>query len=459
MLGRQSIFTRAGLFYLASLNRVLGYPNRDLQKGDVFGMSSIDQFTRPLEYLSPLERHLGEMTRKWADKHVMPFRRSFEEDWKDHHIIEPAFRNLMAELGLQRMLFPEDVGGWGVGHSGFLSLGAFRLFEEVARADSGMAVAFGVTFWPLLMICVEPHVNMRLCREFAPMFMKTDKVVFAANAMTEPQGGADIENMDLLGGSTIETTAVLDGDEWVINGHKLWPTNSGGVADLFGVVATTKKGSSNPDDFAFIFVPASTPGCTQGGPYEKAGMAADKNGDIWFENVRVPSWYRPHGPGEDLKYFKEVISFGNMGSTAFVSGVMLNCYEIMYEFFSEKTYGGRPLKEHDAVAAALADFVTDLEVIRISGYQLARMLDRPDLYGERWSEEIIAKGRAIKYFACDRAVEDIGRIMSLMEVYGIEREWDIEKHWRDIKMCQLWMGGKQLCQMEVARHFFDCDTL
>lgn len=422
-------------------------------------MRTIDDFTRPVDYLAPVDRHLGEILRGWADREVMPFRREFDEDWEEHRLIEPAFRSLMGGLGLQRMLFPEDLGGWGFGHSGYLGTVACRAFEEIARADSGMAVAFGVVFWPLLMICSEPHVNRRLCEEFAPMFCESSDPKFAANAMTEPQGGADIENMEVVGGSTIQTTAVLDGDEWVINGHKLWPTNSGGVADLFGVVATTSPGSRDLDDFAFIFVPADTPGCTQGGAYQKAGMAADKNGDIWFDNCRVPSWYRACGPGEDAKYFKEVISFGNLGSTAFVSGVLLNVFEILSRFCEGKTYRGRPLKENDDVAGVLADLAAETEVVRVLAYQLARMIDRPDLYGERWSDEIVAKGRAYKYFACDRGVEALKKAMNLMGVYGSDRLWDLEKHWRDLKIVQLWMGGKQLCQMEVARWFYGCETL
>ena len=422
-------------------------------------MSQIDKITRPLEYLSPLDEMLGNLIRRWAEQEVMPLRRGFDEDWQEHRLIEPAYDKLMGELGLQRLLFPEEVGGWGLGHSGYLGTGTMRIFEEVARADSGMAVAFGVTFWPLIMICNEPHVNMRLCREFAPLFCNTDKARFAANAMTEPQGGADIENLDLLGGSTITCTAEQDNDQWVINGHKLWPTNSGGVADLFGVVCTTKQGSTDPVDFAFIFVPADTPGVTQGGPYEKAGMAADKNSDVWFEDVRVPVWYRACGPGDDFTYFKEVISLGNLGSIAFVSGVMLNVYEILREFADAMTLGNRALKEHDAVAGELADFVSNVEVIRVLGYQYARMLDRPDLYRPRWSEEVVVKGRAFKYFACDRALSCLGRAMNLMEAHGTDRDWDVEKHWRDLKVIQLWMGGKQLCQMETARWFFQCETL
>ena len=421
--------------------------------------TGIDAVTRPREYLSPLDEVLGKMTRDWAERCVMPYRRDFDEDWEDHRLIEPAFRVLMGEMGLQRVLFPEDLGGWGLGHSDYLGTAAFRMFEEVARADSGMAVAFGVTFWPLLMICAEPHVNRRLCEELAPRFCRTCDPVFAANAMTEPQGGADIENLDLLGGATLNTTARRDGDEWVINGHKLWPTNSGGVGHLFGVVCTTKRGSADPEDFAFIFVPADTPGVTQGGPYEKAGMAADKNGDIWFEDVRVPLWYRACGPGADREAFSEVISFGNLGSLAFVSGVMLDVYQRLRHFVDTSAYGGRPLKEHDAVAAVLADFARDMEIIRIVGYQYARMLDRPSLYAPRGSAEMIAKGRAYKYDACDRAIARLGDAMDLMENWGTDRRWDVEKHWRDLKIIQLWMGGKQLCQMEVARWFFGCETL
>jgi alkylation response protein AidB-like acyl-CoA dehydrogenase len=414
-------------------------------------MKTIDDFTRPLEYISAFDGVLGPIIRKWADEEVMPHRRRFDEDWREHRLIEPAFDKLMGELGLQRLLFPEDLGGLGFGRSKELGVAAFRIFEEVARADSAMAVAFGVVFWPLLMICREPHVNRRLCERFAPLFCDTTKAVFAANAMTEPQGGADIENLDLLGGSTIRTRAELDGDEWVINGHKLWPTNSGGVADLFGVVCSTNPGSTDPRDLAFIFVPADTKGVTQGGPYQKAGMAADKNGDIWFEDVRVPAWYRAQGPGDDAKYFKEIVSFGLLGSLAFTSGVLLNTYEILGELAETVSYRGRPLKENDDIAGQLASLVTDIEVIRITGYQYARMLDRPQLYGAPWSEELLAKGRCYKAFACDRGVEALGQAMELLGAIGSDRASDIEKHWRDFKIVQLWMGGKQLCQMEAAR--------
>ncbi len=91
----------------------------------------------------------------------------------------------------------------------------------------------------------------------------------------------------------------------------------GSIKAVRGCLQHQPPGSTDLKDFAFIFVPAETPGVTQGGPYQKAGMAADKNGDIWFEDVRVPVYYRACGPGDDYLYFKEVISFGKYGQYLF----------------------------------------------------------------------------------------------------------------------------------------------
>ncbi len=422
-------------------------------------MRTIDEFTRPVEYISPMDDLLGSIFREWVENDVMPHRRRFDEDWDKHHLIHPPFKKLLGEYGLQRMLFPEDLGGWGLGTSNYLYVAAYCMFEEIARADSGMAMAFGVVYWPLLFVAIEPHVNRRLLEEFAPMFCETNDATFAALCMTEPHGGADIENVEIVKGSTIKTTAVQDGDEWVINGHKLWPSNTGGLAKLMAVVCTTNPGSDDPRDIAVIYVKGDMPGVTQGPPYEKAGMSTDMNGDIWFENVRVPLWYRAIGPGDDAKYFGEILSTGNMGIIAWISGAMINIYERLYEYTSKKLHNGRPLKENDAVAGLLADFAAHIEVIRIIGFQCARMCDRHDLYGPLWDPGLVARMRAQRYFAMDRCVDITGKVMNLMEAYGADRYWDVEKHWRDLKMLQMVIGSKQLCQMEVARWFFECETL
>lgn len=424
-------------------------------------MQHFDEFSLPLEQVSPMEKHIRRVLRAWADNDCIPFRRRYDEDWKEHKLIEPAFQKLMVDLGFQKALFPEELGGWGIGHSDYVFRILYAMSEEVGRADTAIAVAFLVTLWPLTTILVEPHVNWRLAREFAPWYVDAKHPVFSALTMTEPQGGADIENMGLLGGKTLRTTARLEGDEWVVNGHKLWPTNSAGVSKLFGVPCSTRPGSSDKNDFAIIFVPTDRPGVSEGNPYEKAGMAADKNSDIWFDNVRVPVWYRAHGPGLDAQTFAEIIPWGQVASIGFMTGAMLNLYERLSEFVSTRTYRNRPLKENDAVAGVIGRIAGDIDICRIVGYESACIGDRRNkAYGKPiHDEEVIAKIRNIKDFVSDRTVENFGRAMDVLGAYGADRDWDIEKHWRDVKIIQLWMGGKQLCQMEAARYYFNCTSI
>jgi len=424
-------------------------------------MKSFDEFSRPTDRISPMEKPLRKVIRKWAEEEVMPYRREFDEDWKEHRLIEPAMKKLCVDLGIQRVLFPSELGGMGAGASDSLAALVFAISEEMARADSALALANICSLWPLCTFLLKPDINMRLARELAPMFCRTDKLCICCQAMTEPQGGSDIENMDLLHGRTIQTTAVLEGSEWVIHGHKLWPTNSGGAAHLFGVPCTTRPGSDDPADFAYIMVPAHFKGVKQSGPYQKAGMAADKNGDIWFDNVRVPDFYRVQGPGKDAEVFKGLVTIGLLGSVAFAMGAMINVYELLYDFVTENTAGSRPMKENDAVAGIIGKIAGDIDICRIVSYELLRMIDSRGRVGGRplHSAETLAKARNIKAFVCDQMVADIGKAMDVLGIYGSDRVYDVEKHWRDVKMIQLWLGGKQLCQAEAARYFFNCETL
>ena len=330
--------------------------------------------------------------------------------------------------------------------------------EECARIDSGFAVAVLCSIWPMCPILFNPHRNMELINEFGPRFCGSELYV-GCNAMTEPSSGADIENVDILKGKTIQTTARLDGDEWVINGYKIWPTNSGDVGNLYGVVCTTRKGSTDLDDFAYIYVPSNSLGITMGKAYQKAGMAADMNTDIWFEDVRVPRRYRAHGPGDDLKYFKEMITYGNIGTAAMALGVMKSVYEIIKKWTTERIIADKPLKEHSMVAASLSDIAMQIEATSAWLYVYAREADRPEIYGiYPWEDTLVHKTRGLSTFAC-RAVEKVcSTAMDYMGSYGYSREFDLEKHWRDSRMLGLWMGGLGLKQMENARYWYELET-
>jgi len=420
-------------------------------------MRTIDDFTVPKEYISPENKYIGGIIREFVDEEVMPYRRKFDEDWKELKYARDLLKKAEVGLGLQKALWPVEFGGWGMGSSDYVGVISMRMFEELGRGDTALSLTFGANFWAPLAITVKPHINRELCAELAPMFCDTNELRLTCLAMTEPQGGSDIENVDAEHGRTIQTTAELDGDEWVINGHKIWPSNSG-EAYLYAVICTTKRGSRDDKDIAYIYVPRDTKGLKVGEPYHKAGISFDANTDIWFDDVRVPKMYRAWGPGDDAKYFKEVTNWGSMAG-AYSLGPMINTYEVLKDYCEKKTFHGKPLKENHAVAGVLSDIAMDIEVTRILGYQYGRMLDRPEIYGDRWSPEITAHGKIFKNFAAERAVDVSNKAMDIMGLYGPDRDHDMEKNWRDIKMTQLWEGGKQLGQAEIARYFYECETL
>jgi alkylation response protein AidB-like acyl-CoA dehydrogenase len=419
-------------------------------------MPTIDDFIRPREWVSDFVSDLGKVIRKWAEDRYVPIRQRVDEDWAEHQVIEPLLKEVLVDLGINAAFFPAEAGGTDMPEPMTL---INVVCEELARIDSGFATACICSIWGLTPILFKPHRNMELLMEFGPKFCG-DRLYVGCHAMTEPQSGADIENVGRMRGKTVQTTATLDGDEWIINGHKTWPSNSGRVGNLYVVVCTTKKGSSDPNDFALILVPADSPGVSAGKPYRKAGMSADMNTDIWFDHVQVPRRYRLHGPGDDLKYWRRAIAMGNVGSTAMCVGVMKSVYEIIKKWTTERVIAGKPLKEHSLCAAMLSEIAVSIESTSAWMWAYAREMDHPEIYGwEPWDERFLLKTRGLALYANNAVEKACNGAMDFMGSYGYAREFDIEKHWRDQKVIGLWMGGKGLKILENARYWYDLETL
>ncbi len=413
-----------------------------------------DIFSLPSEWISEESKQIVQSCREIVEKEIFPVRLELDEDWKDHKIYDGLLKKLMLDFGWQCAPWPKEYGGFE------LDTVTYNLCqEEMNRGDSGLATAADCGNWAFLPI-LAPNPNEVLIKKFAPLACQTDKLFIGCAAITDERSGSDVENIDGTHGKYISTTAELDGDEWVINGHKLWPTNSGGVADLFAVFCTTNPGAEDDEAFAIIYVPADTPGVTQGDPYQKAGMSGDKNGDVWFENVRVPKENRANPkPGDDAIAGRLFMNAGNIGASAQALGIMRNCYELVKEWCDKRVVGGKLLKEHSIAAATLADIAMMIEVCRSDTYMKARMMDNPEPYGiDPSGSEFLAKTRANKLFVTDQMTILINKAMDLMGSHGYAREGHIEKHWRDSKIISLWMGGRNLAKLDIARYFYDCKT-
>ena len=404
------------------------------------------------EFLTGEEKVLRDAARGFVEGVIMPIRQKVDADEREHKLIGSILKQISVDLGAQRMVFPAKYGG--------IEITSVRTFywaiEELARGDSGMALAALCTDWIFVPIVFEPYRREDLLEEFAKIFCG-DELHLGCFAMTEPQGGCDIENVDVMKGRTIRTTATLEGDEWVINGEKQWPSNSG-VASLYLTACTTDP-DQGEEGIALIYVPAPTKGLDFGDFEVKSGMAADRNCSIYYDNVRVPKRYRIAGPGDDANLLREMIVTGNIGSAALSIGAAQNTFEIVTKYTTERVAGGKPIKEHSITAVMLADMAIGIETARTYTTNVAHMFDRPEIYGPRWSSEMVAKSRIAKVYAADVAVNVTNEAMKLMGSNGYSRPYDVEKHWRDIKIAQIYLGGSIQGRLDIARYYCKLKTI
>jgi alkylation response protein AidB-like acyl-CoA dehydrogenase len=377
----------------------------------------------------------------------MPVRQQIDDD-KDHVVVRRVLQGLFG-LGLMRAGLPQEYGGMAVG-GGASSLTTCLVLEEIARGDCGIAVAASVTSWALIPAITAG--NETVLKLMGEMFGGSE-LRLGCFAMTEPASGCDIENLAVLHGRPIQTRAVLDGDEWVINGAKRFPSNAG-VADIYCTACQTDPGLGE-EGIALIYVPSPWEGLSFGKFENKAGMQADRNCDIYFDNVRVPRQYRAAGPGEDARLMKRNLILGRVASAAMAVGNARGAFERVLDYTGSRVVEGRPIRQHSMCAGMLADMAIGIETARAYYLQTAYMFDRPEEYGQPDSDEMLSRASLAKVHACDVAVMVANRAMELMGSYGYMREFDVEKYWRDGKEIQLWLGGAQLARLDVARGYYE----
>jgi alkylation response protein AidB-like acyl-CoA dehydrogenase len=248
--------------------------------------------------------------------------------------------------------------------------------------------------------------------------------------------------------------AHLDGDEWVINGTKSWPTNAG-IANVYMTVCTTDP-ELGEDGIALIYVPHDAEGLSFGKPEVKMGFRTPNNASIFYDNVRVPKEYRLAGPGVDAQFFAGLSGTGAQKHSSTISlGTAQAAFDIALDYTKERKSGGKPVREWSMAAGILADMAIRIEMTRGALYNLSLMLDHPEAYGPPFSPQMVSKASATKVFAADMAVWVANKAAELMGSNGISPEYHLEKYLRDAKINQLWLGGQQVSRYRVARGYYE----
>ncbi len=396
-----------------------------------------------LEHLLTEEnRQIRETVREFTKKEIMPIAKKMETDYS---LVEEVHQKLV-DMGIQAIGYPTEYGGGGDGSLTTMGI----ICEELAKGDSGMSLSAGINSGLVLSPAAIAENKAIMDRVF-PAFCR-GKLAYACLSMTDEAGGADTEN-PLLKGSGIKTIAKLEGDEYVINGSKMWPTH-GGIAEAYLTICTTDPNMGD-DGIALFVVPKDTPGLTFGKPEKKMLYKTCINGSVYYDNARVPKEYRIAGPGMDANLYYMITGGAGVHLSIISLGIAERALEIVLDYTGTRMGGFKPVRQHSMVAGIIADMAIGVEMMRASLYNIAYMFDHPDLYGSSWATEFLAKAAATRVFAGDAVVEIVNKGAELLGSMAISEDFPYERCLRDAKISQLGLGGQQICRYKVAQGYYD----
>lgn len=414
-------------------------------------MASIQDLRK--KYLGAVEATDEDMqivsaVREYVDAEIMPRRQDLEGGWhRDEKPAKETFEKVhqgLVDVGVQRAMYPERFGGLSVG-----GIAGEMIYEEISRADAGLATHMGIINWVMMPALFARRMD--LMKEFIPRICD-DKPHGCCMAITEPSGGANSED-PTQHGRTINTIAQPDGNEYVINGHKIWPSGAG-VADITYCVICTTDPAKGDEGVALIYVPPDAEGMSFSKPFEKMGMCwTDTNTEIYFDNVRVPKEYRISGPGEDGKILHDIVAMGRIGTCGFALGAAQACFEIALDWTKNREIAGKSVRSRSLHAAILGEMALKIESARAYAMQVNRMI-RTGKYGRPGEPLLLSKCSAAKAYVCDVTIWAAHKAMELMGSYGYTFDYNVEKYLRDVKILQLWLGGPQRALLDTALGYY-----
>ncbi len=399
------------------------------------------------DLLTEEDKAIQKLVREFVNKEIMPKRTELEGD---EGLVEGILQKLV-DMDIVRMGFPKEYSGLGSDPSPFYHT---IITEELARGDVGISVMVGQSAGIHLGGAIKAG-NKAVIDRFVPRFCG-NKFVRSCFSMSEPEGGCDIENLDMQG-RTIRTIAKLDGDEWVINGSKVWPLN-GDNAEMYLTICSTDP-KLGEEGIAIIFVPGDAPGLSFGKPEKKLGFRTAHNAAVYYDDVRVPKGYRLAGPGADANNYKAGTAATKVHSAMLSLGIAQGAFETAVEYTQTRKGGGKFVSQHTIVAGVIADMAIQLELTRAAVYNLEWMLHHPEVYGPPFSKGMLSKTNIVKVFAADAAVWVTNKAMELMGATGYDQEVGLEKYLRDAKACQLWLAGQQVSKYDIAKGYYDLKTV
>jgi butyryl-CoA dehydrogenase len=379
--------------------------------------------TLPSPFLTDEHVQVREMVRDFALREVAPIAADLDEHKRFPHETIPK----LAELGLLGVPFSQDLGGAGLDHVAYMIV-----VEELSRVcgTTGITVAAHTSLgsFPIYAFGTEEQR-----RRWIPRLASGETL--AAFALTEPGAGSDAK--------ATKVTAVRQGDEWVVNGTKIYCTN-GTHAGVIVFTARTDPQSVGADSINAFVVEKGTPGLTYGKLEDKLGLRGSDTRELVFQDCRLPADNRLGPDGGGFPQFMKTLEGGRISIGAMALGLAQGALDVALPYARERKQFGTRLIDHQAIGARLADMAMEIAAARNLVYEAAWRKDH--------GQPFALQGSFAKLFASEVGMRAAHSAVQILGGVGYTREAPAERILRDVKLCEIGEGTSEIQRMIIARH-------
>lgn len=370
---------------------------------------------------SEITLHAAQTARDFAQQKIKPHVMEWDET---QEFPVPIFKEL-GQLGMMGVLVPEKYGGAGLSYFEYKTI-----IEEISKVDGsiGLSVAAHNS------LCTG-HIllfaNEEQKQKYLPRLATAEWI--GAWGLTEPNTGSDAGNM--------KCTAVRDGDNWILNGTKNWITH-GRSGDVAVVICRTGEPRAKNNATAFV-VERGTPGFSGGKKENKLGMRASETAEMIFENCVVPDANRLGQVGEGFKQALAVLDGGRISIASLALGIAKGAYEAALQYSQERYQFDKPISSFQAISFKLADMATEIQAAELLTLEACDLKER---------KLPVSKVAAMaKYYASEVSVKVATDAVQIFGGYGYTKDFPVEKHYRDSKLCTIGEGTSEIQKIVIAR--------
>jgi alkylation response protein AidB-like acyl-CoA dehydrogenase len=364
---------------------------------------------------------IAQSIRDFAEQHIRPF----IMEWDEAQIFPvPLFKKL-GEMGFMGVLVPEELGGSGLGYHEYITI-----IEEISKVDSSI----GLSIAAHNSLCTNHILSFgteEQKKRWIPKLASGEHI--GAWGLTEHNTGSDAGGMN--------TTAVKEGDDWIINGAKNFITHaiSGDVAVV--IVRTGEKGNSRGTT-AFV-LEKGMKGFTSGKKENKLGMRASETAELIFDNCRVPDSHRLGEVGEGFIQAMKILDGGRISIGALSLGIAKGAYEAALKYSKERHQFGQPISNFQGISFKLADMITEIEASELLLHKAAYLKDK--------HLPVTSAGAMAKMYASEVCVKVANEAIQIHGGYGYTKDFPVEKFYRDAKLCTIGEGTTEIQKLVISR--------